>query len=132
MYQAGVEEQVIQQFTGHASEVVRKYKKTDDNLLKQANKTLAGTEFVKLVKCPISATVSKVPDLEDPDVTKVKFEPACSPPCSKVVTKSVCQFYQNSECKDMCHVLHQLDKKIDQKKLKKLKLSLKYSKGKKD
>ncbi len=127
-----MEEQVIQQFTGHASEVVRKYKKTDDNLLKQANKTLAGTDFGKPVKHPVSATVSKAPDLEEHDVKKVKFEPACSLPHSKVATKHVCQFYENSECKDMCCVLHQLDEKIDQKKLKKLKLSLKYSKGKKD
>ena len=132
MYQAGVEEQVIQQFTGHAFEVVCKYKKTDDNLLKQANKTLAGTDFVKPVKRPVSATVSKAPDLEEAEVKKVKFEPACSPLRSKVATKRVCEFYENSDCKDMCRILHQLDKKINQKKLKKLKLSLKYSKGKKN
>ena len=42
MYNAGVEEQVIQEFTGHHSLAIRSYKKTSDNQWKDANHKLYG------------------------------------------------------------------------------------------
>ena len=47
MYQCNIPEQVIKEITGHRSECVRTYKKTNVNLLKEASATIAGGECSK-------------------------------------------------------------------------------------
>lgn len=117
MYQAGVDEQVIQQFTGHASEVVRKYKCTNEELLKSANRTVSGHELSVPKKRPVSATVSKPPPDELPCKTP-SLENPIRPKHQHVAKASVCQYFQSQNCKDMCQVLHKIDEKLDEKKLK--------------
>ena len=42
MYSEGVDEQVLKERTGHRSDAVRTYKKTPENLLRQAEKAAIG------------------------------------------------------------------------------------------
>ena len=129
MYQAGVDEQVIQQFTGHASEVVRKYKKTSEDLLKSANKTVSGNDFALPAKRPVSATVSKAPNdqsSDEPPCKTLSLEHPIRPKSQQVAKPKVCQYFASQNCKGMCKVLHQIDEKLDQKKLKSLKLKVEY------
>ncbi len=125
MYQAGVDEQVIKKFTGHASEVVRKYKTTSDDLLKLANKTVSGNDFELPKKRPVSATVSKAPEEELPCQIP-SLEASVQPKHERVAKRSVCQYFASQNCKDMCKVLHKIDEKLDKKWLKKVKFSVKY------
>ncbi len=133
MYQAGVDEQVIQQFTGHSSEVVCKYKKTSDELPKVANKTVAGNEYSVSQKRPVSATVSVNPDnekKEETDKSPVKMKAPKALPGSKTHTKTVCNYLQDEGCQGLCDVLKQVDKHIEKHRLKRVKLSLKYHSSK--
>ncbi len=125
MYQAGVDEQLIQTFTGHASKVVHKYKTTNDQLLKSANKTVSGNQYIVPKPAP-SATVSVAPESEC-----AKIEPLINPdePSSVIAKKSVCQYLKTSGCEGMCNVLQKVQEEVDKKRVKCLKLSLKYRKG---
>ncbi len=124
MYQAGVDEQVIQQFTRHVSEVVRKYKKTEA-LLKSANTTVSGHDFEIPRKRPISTTVSKPPP-DEPECKRPSLETHVRPKSQHVAKANVCQYFALQGCKDMCKVLHMIDEKLDEQKLKKVKVSVKY------
>ncbi len=125
MYQAGVDEQVIQQFTGHASEVVRKYKRMSEDLLKSANKTVSGNDFALPAKRPVSATVSKAPT-DEPLCKIVSLEQPIRPKYQQVAKPRVCQYFASQNCKGMCKVLHKIDEKLDKKKLKTVKFSVEY------
>ena len=50
MYQQRVDEQVIKEITGHKSDCVRVYKRTNENLLKNASKCISGEDLQKDVK----------------------------------------------------------------------------------
>ncbi len=133
MYQARVEEQVIQQFTGHSSEVVRKYKTTSDELLKVANKTVSGNQYQVGQKRPVSATISVNPDKDEDvktDECPPKIEVPKPLPGSKTHTKTVCTYLKDEGCEGLCDVLKQVDKHIEKRHLKRIKLSLKYDSSK--
>ncbi len=60
MYSEGVDEQVLKERTGHKSDVVRSYKKTPENLLREAERATIGN-MSKNRKRPVSCTVSTAP-----------------------------------------------------------------------
>ncbi len=125
MYQAGVDKQVIQKFTGHASEVVRKYKRTNEELLKSVNRTVSGHELSLPKKRPVYATVSKAPP-DEPLCKTPSLENPIRPKHQHVAKANVCQYFKSQNCKDMCRVLHKIDEKLDEKKLREFKVSMKY------
>ncbi len=47
MYSQGIDEQVIKERTGHCSDAVRAYKRTDENLLRKAEVAFVGGEIDK-------------------------------------------------------------------------------------
>ncbi len=115
---------------GHASEVVRKYKTTSDDLLKVANKTVSGNVYQLPAKHPVSVTQSCAPDLKSPPPKVVKFEPLEPLSHTPAAKPTVCQYYKSWECPEMGSMLHKIDEKIKNKWLKKVKLLLKYNESK--
>ncbi len=49
MFQSGIKEQVVKEHTGHRSEAVRAYKRTNENLLVDAESATIGSKVAKLV-----------------------------------------------------------------------------------
>ncbi len=117
MYQAGIDEQVIKEFTGHKSDCVRMYKETNSDLLQKANKCVSGDQS----SVP-SATVSKAPDLEM-SVPGPRSK-AHKRPCT------LASAADDGECSELCKVLEKIDD-ATMLKTKRMKLSLKFRKGKK-
>ncbi len=115
MYCSGIDEQVIKEITGHKSDSVRSYKKTSETLLREASlSTMCSREVADLSK-----------DVVEPE-KKVKVEEVqLLGPRGKSVHGRVCV---DDVCSGGCEILKKLDTKIDQKAIKKMKLSLKYRK----
>ena len=127
LYQKGVDEQTIKQFTGHKSDSVRFYKRSSDKILEDASDVVLSAKNLSP-----TATVSKPPP-EEFDIDK--YEIPDMKPAAKAVDnhlfvqnpahKRPCQF-SNSECEQKCKVLCKIDKETAKKKLKSLNIKLKF------
>lgn len=83
LYEAGMEEQLVSEITGHRSECVREYKRTTEEMKRQANAVISGCETSvsdiapKVVrKEPLSANqlpVNITVNVNMVDPTKVQF-----------------------------------------------------------
>ena len=126
LYQKGVDEQTIKQFTGHKSDSVRFYKRSSDKILEDASDVVLSVKNVSP-----TATVSKPPPEFDID----KYEIPDVKPAAKAVDnhlfvqnpahKRPCQF-SDDECKEKCKVLRKIDKETARRKLKSLNIKLKF------
>ena len=126
LYQKGVDEQTIKQFTGHKSDSVRFYKRSSDKILEDASDVVLSVKNVSP-----TATVSKPPPEFDID----KYEIPDVKPAAKAVDnhlfvqnpahKRPCQFLDD-ECKEKCKVLRRIDKEMAKRKLKSLNIKLKF------
>ncbi len=116
MYSFGVDEQVIKEITGHKSDSVHTYKKTSEKLLQEASlSTMCSREVAELSSD--QANLKRI--RED-----VKLEPELGP-CGKSIHGCACV---DDVCSNSCELLKKIDSKVNQKRVKKMKLSLKYRK----
>ncbi len=137
MFAAGVNEQLIMETTGHKSECVRQYKRTNENLLRSAQETVSMPTPTKVQKMEPSSTVSKPLDGYGSDIFD---SDDCEPLAQAQINvdgkgsrahKNPC-LAQKSEgsCNKMCPVLKKVDERTDKGKQKRVKLSLKFKKTK--
>ena len=126
LYQKGVDEQTIKQFTGHKSDSVRFYKQSCDNILENASDVVMTTK-----SCSPTTTVSK-PLPEEFDIDKHEILDV-KPPAKAVdnylfvqnpAHKRPCKF-SDEECEEKCKVLRRIDKETAKGKLKSLNIKLK-------
>ncbi len=143
LFEAGTDEQLIKNVTGHKSDAVWDYKKTNPKLISEAQKH-------------VSATVSKAPEepktekssetevehgqkrklpvdfnIDDYNLPKekVSYKVNTEGLTSKCHKHSCCTSSVDS-CDEMCAVMKKIDKLSEDRKIKKLHLSLKYQKEK--
>ncbi len=111
MFEHGVDEQLIKKITGHKSHAVRLYKRENEDMLKEATSKI-GTGKHKLEEFDIDKLSQ-----DDDEIVKYHTVPGRnkSHRCKK-----------GHNCGKLCEFLKKLDEKGEKKKLKKLKLSLKY------
>ena len=127
LYQKGVDEQTIKQFTGHKSDSIRFYKQSYDKILEDASDVVMTTK-----SCSLSATVSK-PLPEEFDIDKYEIpevKPAAKPVDNYLFVqnpahKRPCKFLDD-ECEEKCKVLWRIDKETAKRKLKSLNIKLKF------
>ncbi len=134
MFAAGVDEQVIKNFTGHKSDTVRDYKRMNEDLLKKANATVS----VPSVKPADNVENADGAEKSEPSVFDIdntvcgeKFEPDVPNfmgQKSHSHKKRLCETVCAKECDKMCSVLKRIDELSDKRCLKKMRLSLKYQK----
>ncbi len=116
MYSSGVNEQVIKEITRHKSDSVRTYKKTSEKLLREASlSTMCSREVAEL--CSDEPNLKRIRE-------NVKVEPELGPR-GKSIHGRACV---DDMCSNSCELLKRIDSKVDQKRVKKMKLSLKYRK----
>ncbi len=146
MYEAGVDEKLIMETTGHKSECVRQYKRTSEDLLRAAQQTVSKCPPSKKVKTGPSATVSnsgfgedivEVSDSEwfdsnvhsdDDETVSYKVNESGKSSCAH---KNPCNIAgKKDSCPKMCEVLKVVDKCTDELKRKRSCLSLKFVKTK--
>ncbi len=127
MFNSGIDEQVIKTVTGHKSDAVRDYKHTSEGLLRQAEATLH--KETKVRRAAATSTVSTPPPQDDDCVEVASIEPLpkTNPDDVSIIAKlGICQYMKATGCEGMCQVLKDLDQKVAECKLKKVRLSLKY------
>ncbi len=126
MFEAGVDEQLIKNFTGHKSDAVCEYKRVSETLLRKASSTITGEVHVPRVKCV------EDPVKLEPEESEVTLSQECKPKVDDAhvkasvskSSKSMCPVAcSNSNCLTLCSVLRKLDGGHDSK-AKKVKLSL--------
>ncbi len=123
MYQSGIDEQVIKERTGHSSDAVRKYKRTNEGLLKQAFHAASGDKEVNLPLIPPDACIDEI------DLTKEEKQYKAYPDKSSKAHKAKCPMSDSEgNCPKICDVLKKLDQVKTEPKIKKMRLSLKYRK----
>ncbi len=127
LYQKGVDEQTIKQFTGHKSDSVHFYKQSSNKILENASDVVMTSK-----SCSPSATVLKPPpeefDIDKYEIPEVK--PAAKPVDNYLFVqnpahKRPCKF-SDDECEEKCKVLRRIDKVTAKKKLKSLNIKLKF------
>ncbi len=126
MYTSGIDEQVIKEITGHKSDSVWMYKRTDEKLLKEASislmckrKHVEGEVEVANVKVETEKANVKV------ETEKIGDKVFTLGPRGLSIHARACGV---DKCSDKCEILKKIDKTVDKKRLKKMKLSLKYCK----
>ncbi len=112
MFEHGVDEQLIKSITGHKSDAVHLYKRESDDLLQDASRKIAS------VGSNVSFDIDMVKKSDD-EVIKYKTAPR---------QNRAHRCRDETKCGPLCTFLKQLDKKTEEKKVKKMKLSLKYRK----
>ncbi len=128
MFNAGVNEQLIKNFTGHKSDAVREYKRPSSEILDKANQAV-------VTQAPPSATVTKSEkptcSEEKPSIAEltplnhVKLE-NFSNSTAKCHPQRCLRGAQIGKCDGMCSILQQIDMMSAKRKAKNLKLSLKF------
>ncbi len=110
MYQAGINEQTIMEYTGHKSEAVRSYKKPSRSIMKNANRAVSG-DSPQPILWPV------VPEPKPFDIDDVVIDKSVIPvmtPEESVHRKShqprLCNLVHGG-CTEMCSVLKSLDSK---------------------
>ena len=117
--------QVIKNFTGHKSDTVRDYKRLNDDILMKANQTVSAEKPADAV-----ARIEKEFDIDNvplgerflPDVAQL------TGPKSHSHKKRLCETVCPESCDKMCTILKRIDDLSEKRRVKKLKLSLKYRK----
>ncbi len=148
MYQSGVEEQVIKEITGHKSNSVRSYKRTSEELLRHTSETIVKpsvdlTRTMSAKHAKISESVSSVDTTwssvnsheSEFDIDKVElsgnptFSDVIMPHSRVNVHGGSCPMAdKHGSCPKICSFLHKLDSIQAERKVKKMRLSLKYRK----
>ncbi len=108
----GVDEQLIKSITGHKSNTVRLYKRESDELLRDASKKIASSGS------NVSFDINKR-DKSDDQIISYKTSPG---------QNHSHRYRDELKCGPLCEFLKQIDQKTEEKKIKKMKLSLKYQK----
>ena len=148
MYQSGINEQVIKEITGHKSDSVRSYKRTSEELLRYASATIVRpginmTRTVSAKHAKISESLSSVDttwssvdsdkaefDIDTIDLTRNPTFSDVVVPNSRlnVHNRSCLMADRNGACPKICSFLHKIDSMQAERKVKKMRLSLKYRK----
>ncbi len=134
MYVAGIDEQLIMETTGHKSECVHQYKRTSDELLRTAQETVSKEPLTKKAKCDgYGEDIVEVDEsdwfdcnvLPQDDAT-IAYEVNVDGKPSRL-HKNPCHLVgRDKECKEICEVLKVMDKKTDELRKKRSRLSLKF------
>ena len=148
MYQSGVDEQVIKEITGHKSDSVRSYKRTSEELLRHASATIVrpGVDMTHTVSAKhakileslssLDTTRSSVDsqtaefDIDTIDLTQNPMFSDVVVPNSRVnAHNGSCPMAdKNGACLKICSFLHKIDLMQAERKVKRMRLSLKYRK----
>ncbi len=108
MYSQGIDKQVIKEVTGHRSDAVQAYKRTSDELLKEASASIC----------------SEKRNVKEFDIDDVKLEEKSVPSCVSVDSirsrghKCDCRKCDGKGDNSMCKFLMCLDNKVEKKRLK--------------
>ncbi len=120
MYTSGIDEQVIKEITGHKSDTdsVHTYKCTDEKLLEEASlSVMCKTTCEKPADSPPSEKCVKV------ETEEIGGKVFMLGPRGLSIHARGCGA---DKCEEKCAILKKIDKKVDARHLKKMKLSLKY------
>ncbi len=135
LFEAGVDEQLIKNVTGHHSDSVRDYKRTNQKLLSEAQKKVScsgsdekdGNVPEKLAE---KRSTSKEFDIDDYEIPQEKVQKFVNTDCSGNPSHKHDFCTSNKhQCTEMCEVMKKIDTISEMRKVKKLKLSLKYRQG---
>lgn len=138
LFEAGVDKQLIKNVTGHRSDSVRDYKRTNQKLLSEAQKMVScvgegGKEGSVPDKVAEKRSVPKEFDIDEYELSKEKIQRFVNSDCSGNPSHKHQFCTSNShECTELCEVMKKIDTISEMHKVKKLKLSLKYRCGKKE
>ncbi len=105
MYSKGIDEQVIKEVTGHRSDAVRAYKRTSDNLLKEASSVIGSDK-------PKEFDINDVQIVKSPPVDRSVSEESIR----MLAHKKNCKKCANNEGSSMCLFLKALDRKVESDK----------------
>ena len=130
LFQSGVDEQIIKEVTGHKSDAVRMYKHSNTQILREASAKIVGDDPVKLETKPDLLDwddknyCDSVLDSGKPEKISMHVVPG-----ENKAHKGHCHSVTGGTgCTNMCSILEKIDQKQAERKLKKIKLSLKYRK----
>ncbi len=130
LFQSGVDEQVIKEMMGHKSDAVRMYKHSSTQILRDASSKIANEQAT-------TSTESEAPpssswdDKDYCDTVMAKQEPeivhiVIKPGVNRAHKRPCHTADENGNCTAFCTILDRIDKEQENRKLKKVKLSLKY------
>ncbi len=135
LFEVGVDEQLIKNVTGHHSDSVRDYKRANPKLVSEAQKKVCAQK-------PAETVVKSAHKSPETDKTDRKRSAAFDIDEYEIPQESVSRYVNleglgskshkrshctgAEECNEMCEVMKKIDKILEKRKVKKLKLSLKY------
>ncbi len=129
LFQSGIDEQVIKEMTGHKSDTVRMYKHSNTQILREASSKITSEtatptvfEDPKPLNWDDSDYCDKVMAKQEPEIVHIVTKPGVN--CAH---KRPCRTTdKDGNCTAFCSILDRIDRAQENRKLKKVKLSLKY------
>lgn len=121
MFNAGVDEQLIKNFTGHKSDAVREYKCPSSEIMDKANQAVSSD-----ASPPATVTSSEEPTCSEITELKPVKVSELSSSTAKCHHKRCLRGAQLGKCDTMCSILQRIDDLSEKRKAKKVKLSLKF------
>ncbi len=129
LFQSSIDEQVIKEMMGHKSNAVRMYKHSNTQLLQDASSKItsespSSTMFEKPEPFSWDDTdyCDKVMAKQEPEIVHITTVPGVN----RAHKQPCCQADSEGNCTAFCSILKRIDQKQADRKLKKLKLHLKY------